>query len=104
MTLTLIDFNRLTTAEDYLEYFQIKYDAQFVNINRLHILKKFSELISEVNTHFSELTETEKLDKYGEALQQAYEVFLTASPLETKLFKVFHDKPKNIVMLNDLQS
>lgn len=104
MTLTLIDFNRLTTAEDYLEYFQIDYDAQFVNINRLHILKKFSELIREVDSHFSELTETEKLEKYREALQQAYEVFLTASPLETKLFKVFQKKPNNIVMLNDLQS
>ena len=104
MTLTLIDFNRLTTAEDYLEYFQIDYDAQFVNINRLHILKKFSELIREVDNHFSELTEAEKLEKYREALQQAYEVFLTASPLETKLFKVFQEKPKNIIMLNDLQS
>lgn len=102
MTLTLIDFNRLTTAEDYLEYFKIDYDPSFVNINRLHILKKFSELIREVDKQFSELTETEKLEKYREALQQAYEVFLTSSPLETKLFKVFQEKPNNIVMLNDL--
>ena len=104
MTLTLINFNRLTTAEEYLEFFNIPYDAQFVNVNRLHILQKFSELIKEINTQFSEATETEKLDKYGEALQEAYELFLTASPLETKLFKVFQQKPSNVVMLTDIQS
>jgi len=104
MTMTLTDFNRLTTAEDYLEYFQIAYDAHFVNINRLHILKKFSELITEINRHFPEITEAEKLEKYGEALGQAYEFFLTASPLETKLFKVFQQKPNNVVMLTDIQT
>jgi len=101
--MALTDFNQLTTAEEYLEYFQIDYDPQFVNVNRLHILKKFSELISAVDSHFPELGEAERLDKYGEALQEAYDVFLTASPLETKLFKVFQTKPGNVVMLNDIQ-
>lgn len=104
MSKTLADFNRLGTAEEYLEYFEIEYDSQFVNINRLHILKKFSDLISAVNIHFPDLTETEKFDKYREALTEAYDLFLTKSPLETKLFKVFQEKPNNIVMLNDIQT
>lgn len=104
MSKTLADFNRLGTAEEYLEYFEIEYDSQFVNINRLHILKKFSDLIREVNIHFPDLTETEKFDKYREALTEAYDLFLTKSPLETKLFKVFQEKPNNIVMLNDIQT
>ena len=36
------------------------------------------------------------------ALEEAYQVFLTSSPLETKLFKVFQSKPKNFVSLDDL--
>ncbi len=104
MTLSLAKFNLLTTAEEYLEYFQIDYDPNFVNINRLHILKKFSELIEQINLVFPELTEVEKLDKYGEALLQAYQVFLTNSPLKTKLFKVFQQKPNNVVMLGDIQT
>ncbi|QDZ38847.1 nitrogenase-stabilizing/protective protein NifW [Euhalothece natronophila Z-M001] len=101
-TKTLADFQKLTTAEDYLQFFEIDYDQQFVNINRLHILKQFSLLIKEVDEAFPDVSEEEKLEKYGMALAEAYEVFLTSSPLETKLFKVFQNKPKNFVSVNDL--
>lgn len=99
---TLTNFQKLTTAEDYLQFFDIDYDQQFVNVNRLHILKQFSLLIKEVDQAFPDLSEGEKLEKYGLALEEAYQVFLTSSPLETKLFKVFQQKPKNFVSVNDL--
>ena len=99
---TLAEFQKLTDAEDYLQFFNIEYDRDFVNINRLHILKQFSLLIKEVDTAFTDITETEKLEKYNLALEEAYQVFLTSSPLETKLFKVFQSKPKNFVSLDDL--
>jgi nitrogenase-stabilizing/protective protein len=102
MTLTLVNFKTLTNAEEYLQFFDIPYDPQFVNINRLHILKQFSQLIQEVDRVFPEVSDAEKLDKYREALTEAYELFKTSSPLETKLFKVFKDKPKNIVLLQDI--
>ncbi len=99
---TLTEFQNLTDAEDYLQFFDIEYDRDFVNINRLHILKKFSVLINEVDAAFPDVDETEKLEKYGMALEEAYQVFLTSSPLETKLFKVFQSKPKNFVSLDEL--
>ncbi|MGK7936346.1 MAG: nitrogenase-stabilizing/protective protein NifW [Xenococcaceae cyanobacterium] len=99
---TLEQFRKLTDAEDYLQFFDIEYDRDFVNINRLHILKQFSLLINEVDKAFPDVTETEKLEKYRLALDEAYQVFLTSSPLETKLFKVFQSKPKNFVSLDDL--
>jgi nitrogenase-stabilizing/protective protein len=99
---TLTTFQKLLDAEDYLQFFDIEYDREFVNINRLHILKKFSDLIKEVDAAFPDVTEAEKLEKYGMALEEAYQVFLTSSPLETKLFKVFQSKPKNFVSLDDL--
>ncbi len=99
---TLAQFKALTDAEDYLQFFDIEYDRDFVNINRLHILKQFSLLISEVDQAFPDVNETEKLEKYQLALEEAYQVFKTSSPLETKLFKVFQTKPKNFVSLDDL--
>jgi nitrogenase-stabilizing/protective protein len=99
---TLTAFRNLTNAEDYLQFFDIEYDREFVNINRLHILKKFSDLIKEVDAAFPDVDEAEKLEKYGMALEEAYQVYLTSSPLETKLFKVFQKKPKNFVSLDEL--
>ena len=99
---TLEKFQKLTDAEDYLRFFDIEYDRDFVNINRLHILKQFSLLIQEVDKVFSDVTEAEKLEKYNLALEEAYQVFLTSSPLETKLFKVFQTKPKNFISLDEL--
>ena len=99
---TLVTFKQLTDAEDYLQFFGIPYDQGFVNINRLHILKYFAKLLTEVDAAFPDLTDAERLEKYNIALTEAYEVFKTSSPLETKLFKVFKDKPKNIVLLEDV--
>jgi nitrogenase-stabilizing/protective protein len=104
MSFTLDNFKQITTAEEYFEFFQLPYEQSFVNVNRLHILKKFSQLIDEIDTQYRDLSEDEKLKQYREALIQAYEVFLSKTPLETKLFKVFNEKPKGIVMLSDLQS
>ncbi|MDJ0570910.1 MAG: nitrogenase-stabilizing/protective protein NifW [Pleurocapsa sp. MO_192.B19] len=100
---TLTAFQNLTDAEDYLQFFDIEYDRDFVNINRLHILKQFSLLIKEVDKAFPNVSEAEKLEKYSLALEEAYQVFLTSSPLETKLFKVFQSKPKNFVSLDELE-
>ncbi|MGD1917604.1 MAG: nitrogenase-stabilizing/protective protein NifW [Pleurocapsa sp.] len=100
---TIEQFRTLTDAEDYLQFFDIECDREFVNINRLHILKKFSVLIKEVDAAFPDVDETEKLEKYGMALEEAYQVYLTSSPLETKLFKVFQSKPKNFVSLEELE-
>ncbi len=99
---TYTQFTKLTDAEDFLQFFGIDYDPTFVNVNRLHILKQFSILIQAVDKAFPNLSESEKLAKYGEAFQEAYELFKTSSPLETKLFKVFQDTPKNVVLLDDL--
>ncbi|MGK7926473.1 MAG: nitrogenase-stabilizing/protective protein NifW [Spirulina sp.] len=101
-TKSLAEFKNLVNAEDYLQFFDIEYDQKFVNVNRLHILKQFALLIDEVDRVFSDVSEGEKLDKYRLALEEAYQVFVTKSPLETKLFKVFKDKPKNVVLLQDV--
>ena len=99
---TFAEFTKLIDTEDYLNFFDISYDPSFVNVNRLHILKQFSLLITQVDQAFPDLGESERLEKYKLAFQEAYELFKTSSPLETKLFKVFKDVSNNVVLLDDL--
>lgn len=104
MSGTLAEFKQLVNAEEYLEFFGLSYDPQFVNVNRLHILQKFSTLIKTINAESSDLSESEQLERYKAALEQAYSTFTTSSPLDEKLFKVFNDKPQNVVMLSEIGS
>jgi nitrogenase-stabilizing/protective protein len=99
---TLADFRTLVDAEEYFQFFDLEYDQNFVNINRLHILKQFSILIREIDAVFPDLSDEERLGKYRDALEEAYQVFVSKSPLETKLFKVFQDAPKNVVLMQDI--
>jgi nitrogenase-stabilizing/protective protein len=98
------EFNKLVDTEEYFEFFKIPYDSKVVNVNRLHILKKFSEFIKEIDENYTDLKKADKLNKYREALEKAYQVFLDSTPQEQKLFKVFHEKPKNVVTLTEITS
>ncbi|MCM0591658.1 MAG: nitrogenase-stabilizing/protective protein NifW [Gloeotrichia echinulata IR180] len=104
MTGTIEEFKHLVDAEEFFKFFDLPYDQKFVNVNRLHILKKFSQYISEVDENSAGLSSEERLNKYAEALQKAYEVFMESTPHEQKLFKVFNDKPKNVVKLTEITS
>ncbi len=100
MTGTLAEFDQLTDAEQYFEFFGLSYDPKVVSINRLHILKQFSNAIKQSDV--VGLSEAEKLEVYRKALIQAYDLFLSSSGIEQKLFKVFNEKPTNVVLLKDL--
>jgi nitrogenase-stabilizing/protective protein len=104
MAETLTAFNQLTDAEQYFEFFGLPYDPQLVNINRLHILKQFSNSIKQIDREFPELSDEERLSQYRAALVRAYDVFITSNSLEQKLFKVFHEKPQNVVLLGDIKT
>lgn len=77
----------LVSAEDFLNYFGIEYDASVVHVNRLHILQRFHNYLSRV-----ELSEEESARRvvYTTLLKQAYEDFVKSDALTEKVFKVFH--------------
>ncbi|WP_017314848.1 nitrogenase-stabilizing/protective protein NifW [Mastigocladopsis repens] len=104
MTWNLDEFKKLEDAEEYFEFFKLPYDHNVVNVNRLHILKKFSQFIKEIDENYTDLSISDRLSKYREALEQAYQVFLESTPQEQKLFKVFNQKPKNVITLTEITS
>ncbi len=104
MAQSLSEFKKLVDAEDYFKFFELEYDQKVVHVNRLHILQKFSKFIEEIDKNNSELKDSELLGKYREALENAYQLFIESTPQEQKLFKVFHQKPKNVVKLTEIDS
>jgi nitrogenase-stabilizing/protective protein len=104
MPQTLEEFKKLVDAEDYFKFFELEYDQKVVHVNRLHILQKFSANIKEIDKNNSEVNDSELLGKYREALENAYQLFIESTPQEQKLFKVFHQKPKNVVKLTEIDS
>lgn len=104
MTGTIDEFKKLVDAEEFFQFFNMPYDVEVVNVNRLHILKKFSQYMQEIDNNSPDLSQEERLNQYSLALQKAYQVFIESTPHEQKLFKVFNDKPKNVVTLTEITS
>jgi nitrogenase-stabilizing/protective protein len=80
----------LSSAEDFLQYFGVPFDQHVVNVSRLHILKRFFQYIRQENL----LTQTDELGlftQYRTQLLKAYEDFVTSTPAQEKVFKVFQD-------------
>ncbi len=101
MTGTLAEFNQLTNAEDFFQFLALPYDPKAVNVNRLHILQKFSQLKAQIDQE--KLDPQTTLDRYRSALQSAYELFLSSSAPEQKLFKVFQSAKPNVVLVSEIK-
>jgi nitrogenase-stabilizing/protective protein len=77
----------LVSAEDFLDYFGIQYDASVVQVNRLHILQRFHNYLDKAAITKDE---ADLRVVYTALLQQAYQDFVKSDALTEKVFKVFH--------------
>ncbi len=103
MNSRVTNFKDITQAEDYFAFFDLPYDPHFLNVNRLHILQKFSQLMKEKGVDSPDMEDTATFNQYRELLQAAYSLFQTSSPQSQKLFKVFNQKPSNVVLMSDIE-
>jgi len=97
------DLEDLVSAEDFLEYFKIDYDASVVHVNRLHILQRFHQYMSKQPE--SEMVEPEvRYNQYRAMLSKAYQDFVESNAQTEKVFKVFHmnDPQTAFVPVEDL--
>ncbi len=83
------DFQALVNAEDYFAFFDLPYNPRVVNVNRLHILRKFAQYLGPLENFQG--SEEERLGQARQALEKAYQTFLTSTPQQEKLFRVFQD-------------
>lgn len=90
------DLAELSSAEEFLEYFGIEFDAALVQVNRLHILQRFHNYI-EAEPDAQLADEAGRRTFYRGMLARAYEDFVHSDALTEKVFKVFHmHEPKSV--------
>jgi nitrogenase-stabilizing/protective protein len=79
---------KLSSAEDFLGFFGLPFDESVVQVNRLHILKRFYQYLHQCE-NLAALDEIELFRRYRELLAQAYQDFVASTPAREKVFKVF---------------
>jgi nitrogenase-stabilizing/protective protein len=97
-----LDMDELSSAEDFLEYFGVPYDAGVVHVNRLHILQRFHDYLGRLDG----VPEDEDAQRgvYTEWLARAYADFVDSDAQTEKVFRVFRmNEPVNVeIPLTDL--
>ena len=81
---------KLSSAEDFLEFFALPFDQGVVNVNRLHILKRFYQYLRS-EKGLADGDEGVVYARYRGLLSRAYEVFLKSTPGQENVFKVVQE-------------
>ncbi len=89
--LTFLDeLEELSSAEDFLDYFEIPYEQSVVFVNRLHIMQRFHDYLEQSEDSLpSEDNEPALKAVYTKLLQRAYQDFVESDAVTEKVFKVF---------------
>ncbi len=82
-----LDMDELSSAEDFLEYFNIEYEQKVVHVNRLHILQRFHDYLSQVEAMPE--SEEEQRAIYTDLLRGAYEDFVNSDAKTEKVLKIY---------------
>ncbi|MBB5404353.1 nitrogenase-stabilizing/protective protein [Paraburkholderia atlantica] len=96
--------HRLSSAEDFLRFFDISYDEKVVNVSRLHILKRFFQYIEQQKA-LPRNNAAAVFSIYRCLLNTAYNDFVLSTPAEQKVFRVFQEADgRRVVPLDQLRA
>jgi nitrogenase-stabilizing/protective protein len=88
---TLTDrLKALSSAEDFFVFFDLPYEEPVVHVNRLHILKRFYQYLRKTEG-LQQQDEAGQFSTYRGLLAKAYQDFVSSTPAQEKVFKVFQD-------------
>ena len=81
----------LSSAEDFLQYFNIPYEPSIVHVNRLHIMQRYHDYLDDSAAAMENYQGNEEAMKaaYKALLERAYQDFVDSDALTEKVFKVF---------------
>ncbi len=85
--------NSLSSAEEFLNFFNVPYAQEVVQVNRLHILKRFHDYVARNNDDMPDSAD-EQQTWLKQWLKQAYEDFVTSNAQTEKVFRVFRMTPR----------
>ena len=90
MDTVLGKMSQFSAAEEFLDHLGVDYDRAVVDVNRLHILKRFQQYMGTIPPP-SELAEDGLRTHYRDLLARAYGDFVHSDAATEKVFKVFQD-------------
>lgn len=81
----------LSSAEDFLVYFDIPFEASVVQVNRLHIMQRFHDYIDQSSDAMENYqgNDAAMAAAYKALLLRAYTDFVESNAITEKVFKVF---------------
>jgi len=79
----------LSSAEEFLNFLGVEYEQSVINVNRLHILKRFNQYLARHS--FSGDSDEAIKAEYKALLERAYDDFVKSNAVTEKVFKVFQD-------------
>ncbi|MBI4723774.1 MAG: nitrogenase stabilizing/protective protein NifW, partial [Rhodomicrobium sp.] len=85
----LSDLEKLHSAEDFFSYLKVDFDPSLVRVARLHILRRMGKYLA--SKDFSGASEETVLAEARETLAQAYQDFVSSSPIDERVFKVLQE-------------
>lgn len=85
-----LQLQKLSSAEDFLSFFGVPFEASVVHVSRLHILKRFYQYIRQ-EPDLTRHDEQALYTVYRDLLVRAYGDFVKSTPAQEKVFKVFQD-------------
>ena len=81
----------LSSAEDFLNFFEIPFDQSVVHVNRLHIMQRFHDYLNQNQEMVDQYAGNDDAMAalYTTLLTRAYQDFVESDALTEKVFKVF---------------
>lgn len=94
-----------SSAEDIFELLGVGYDPKVMNVARLHILKRMGDYLAYED--LADIPDSIVTARCKAVLERAYEDFVSASPLQHRVFKVLRNavappKPASFVPFDAL--
>ena len=91
------DLDELSSAEDFLEYFEVPFEASVVHVNRLHILQRFHDYLTQVQMPQDEAA---RRALYAEQLQRAYGDFVNSDARTEKVLKIYKQSGPQVAFVS----
>lgn len=93
----------LVSAEDFLQFFDVPFDQTVVHVNRLHIMQRYHDYLSQA-PGLDELADEPRAAVYRQLLLRAYGDFVNSNAQTEKVLKVFkrNDPQSTFVPLDQL--
>lgn len=84
------ELEELSSAEDFLEFFELEYDPKVVHVNRLHILQRYHDYLAEAE-HSDAMPQDDEPRRaiYANLLKRAYEDFVNSDAKTEKVLQVY---------------